>query len=107
VLKIFSQNVQSQTNDNEQKTQILNQKNNFHVNLNINVVDSKKQRVIDKTQISQQNNVHAFLNNASCNFRNEKTSILKNVFEENIICILNKMLSAHASKTTRFAKFAL
>jgi 23S rRNA pseudoU1915 N3-methylase RlmH len=38
VSKIFSQNAQSQINDNEQKIQILNQKNNFHVNLDINVV---------------------------------------------------------------------
>ncbi len=50
VLKISFQNAQFQTNDNEQETQILNQKNNFHVNLDINVVDSKKQRVIDETQ---------------------------------------------------------
>ncbi len=50
VSKTFSQNVQSQINDNEQEIQILNQKNNFHVNLDINVVDSKKQRVINETQ---------------------------------------------------------
>jgi hypothetical protein len=50
VSKISFQNVQSQTNDNEQETQTLNQKNNFHVNFDINVVDSKKQRIIDETQ---------------------------------------------------------
>jgi hypothetical protein len=49
VSKTSSQNAQSQINDNEQKTLILNQKNNFHVNLDINVVDSKKQRVINET----------------------------------------------------------
>ncbi len=107
VSKIFSQNAQSQINDNEQKTQILNQKDNFHVNLDINVVDSKKQRVINKTQTSQRNNVDTFSNNASCSFRNEKTSILRNVFEENIIRVLNKMSSARASEATRLAKFAL
>ncbi len=107
VSKISSQNAQSQTNDNEQEIQILNQKNNFYVNLDINVVDSEEQRVINETQISQRDNVNAFSNNASRSFRNEKTSISKNVFEKNIIHILNKMSSARASKATRFAKFAL
>jgi hypothetical protein len=73
------------------------------VNLDINVVDSKKQRVINETQIFRRNNVDAFSNNASRNFRNEKASILKNVFEKDIIRILNKMSSARAFKATRFA----
>jgi hypothetical protein len=107
VSNISSQNAQSQISDNEQETQILNQKDNFHVNFNINVVDSKKQRVIDETQTSQRDNADAFSNNASRSFRSEKASILRNVFEENIIRILNKMSSARASEATRFAKFAL
>ncbi len=41
VSKTSSQNAQSQINDIEQEIQILNQKNNFHVNLDINVVDSE------------------------------------------------------------------
>jgi hypothetical protein len=77
------------------------------VNLDINVVDSKKQRVINETQIFQRDNVNAFSNNASRSFCNEKTSISKNVFEEDIIRIINKMSNARALKTTRFAKFAL
>ncbi len=96
MLKISSQNIQFEINDNKQETQILNKKKNFH-----------KQRVIDKTQISQRNNVDALLNNALRSFRSEKTSISKNVFEEDIIRILNKMSSARASEATRFAKFAL
>jgi hypothetical protein len=96
MLKISSQNIQFEINDNKQETQILNKKKNFH-----------KQRVIDKTQISQRNNVDALLNNALRSFRSEKTSISKNIFKKNIIHIINKMLNAYASKTTRFAKFAL
>jgi hypothetical protein len=107
VSKTFSQNAQSQTNDSEQKTQILSQKNNFHVNLNINVVDSEKQRVIDETQTSRRDSADAFSDNASRSFRNERTSISRNVFEENIIRILNRMSSARASEATRLAKFAL
>jgi hypothetical protein len=107
VSKTSSQNAQFQINDSEQETQILSQKDNFHVNLDINVVDSKKQRVIDETQIFRRNSVHAFSDNASRSFRSERTSISRNVFEENIIRILNKMSSARASKATRLAKFAL
>ncbi len=77
------------------------------MNFDINVIDSKKQRVINKMQTSQQNNIDAFSNNVLRNFRNEKTLILKNVFEKNIIRILNKISNARALKTTRFAKFAL
>ncbi len=76
------------------------------MNLNINVVDSEKQRVINKTQTFQRNNVDAFSNNASFNFRKKKTSISKNVFKKNIIRIINKISNAHTLKTTRFAKFA-
>jgi hypothetical protein len=107
VSKIFFENAQSQINDNEQKIQILNQKNNFHVNLDINVVDSKKQRVIDNAQISQRDSADAFSDNASRNFRSEKTSISRNVFKKDIIRIINKMSSARAFETTRLAKFAL
>jgi hypothetical protein len=107
VSKICSQNAQSQINDNEQETQILNQKDNFHVNLDINVVDSKKQRVINETQTSRRDSADAFSDNASRSFRSEKTSISRNVFEEDIIRIFNKMSSARASKATRLAKFAL
>ncbi len=77
------------------------------MNLDINVVDLEKQCVINKTQIFQQTNIDAFSNNASRNFRNEKTSISKNVFEKDIIRIINKMSSARALKATHFAKFAL
>jgi hypothetical protein len=77
------------------------------VNLDINVVDSKKQRVINETQTSRRNNADAFLDNASRSFRSEKTSISRNVFEEDIIRILNKMSSARASEATRLAKFTL
>jgi hypothetical protein len=107
VSKISSQNAQSQINDNEQKIQILNQKNNFHVNLDINVVDSEKQRVINETQAFRQNNADASSNNASRSFRSDKASISRNVFEEDIIRILNRMSSARASEATRLAKFAL
>jgi hypothetical protein len=107
VSKIPSQNAQSQTSDSEQKTQILSQKDNFHVNLNINVVDSKEQRVIDETQAPRQNSADASSNNASRSFRSDRTSISRDVFEEDIIRILNKMSSARASEATRLAKFAL
>jgi hypothetical protein len=107
VSKISSQNAQSQTNDSEQKTQILSQKNNFHVNLDINVVDSEEQRVIDETQASRQNSADASSDNASRSFRNDRASISRDVFEEDIIRILNRMSSARASKATRLAKFAL
>jgi hypothetical protein len=77
------------------------------VNFDINVVDSKKQRIIDETQTFWRNNVDASSNNALRSFRNDKTSILRNVFEENIIRILNRMSSSRASEATCFAKFAL
>jgi hypothetical protein len=85
----------------------LNQKNNFHVNLDINVIDSEKQRVINETQISRRDSANAFSDNASRSFRSEKALISKNVFEEDIIRILNEMSNARASEATRFAKFAL
>ncbi len=66
------------------------------MNLNINVVDSEKQLVINETQIFRRNNVNAFLNNASRSFRNENTLISKNDFEKNIIRIINKMSNARA-----------
>jgi hypothetical protein len=77
------------------------------VNLDINVVDSEKQRVIDETQTFLRNNVDAISNNASRSFRSERASISKNVFEENIIYIINKMSNARASEVTRLAKFTL
>jgi predicted DNA binding CopG/RHH family protein len=77
------------------------------VNLDINVVDSEEQRVIDETQASRQNNVDASSNNASRNFRSDKTSISRNVFEEDIIRILNKLSNVRALEATRLAKFAL
>jgi hypothetical protein len=107
VSKISSQNAQSQINDSEQEIQILNQKNNFHVNLDINVVDSKKQRVIDETQTFLRDSADAISDNASRSFRSERALISRNVFEKDIICIINKISNARASKATRFAKFAL
>jgi hypothetical protein len=107
VSKISSQNAQSQTNDSEQETQILNQKDNFHVNLDINVVDSEKQRVIDETQIFRRDSADALSDNASRSFRSERASISRDVFEEDIIRILNRMSSARALEATRLAKFAL
>jgi hypothetical protein len=49
IVDISSQNDQDQS-FNDQDTQILNAKNNFHVDLDANVVNSKKQRVIDDAQ---------------------------------------------------------
>jgi hypothetical protein len=49
IVDISSQNDQNQSL-NDQNTHILNAKNNFHVDLDVNVVDSNEQRIINDAQ---------------------------------------------------------
>jgi hypothetical protein len=50
IVDISFQNDQNQSL-NDQNTQILHAKNNFHVDLDVNVVDLKKQHVIDRLTV--------------------------------------------------------
>ncbi len=122
-----SQNDQDQSLS-DQDTQILNAKNNFHVDLDANVVDSKKQRVIDDAQadflrsadvVSDDvfrvesdvvlNEMSRVASTSSIQDSFIKISVHKtrNVFSKNIFRIIFKMSNARVSKTIRLIEFVL
>ncbi len=127
IVDISFQNDQDQS-FNDQNTQILNAKNNFHVDLDVNVVNSNEQRVINNTQIDILRNADVVSNDV---FRVESNVVLnqisrvisissiqfsfikifvhktKNVFSKNILRIIFKMSNARVSKTIRQIKFVL
>jgi hypothetical protein len=103
-------------------------KDNFHVDLNVNVVDSKKQRVIHDAQIDFLRNANVFWNDVSYVELNVvsnemfhvastssiqdffiKTSVhkIRNVFLKNTFRIIFKMSNARVSKTIRLIEFIL
>jgi hypothetical protein len=111
---------------NDQNTQILNAKDNFHVDLDVNVVDSNKQRVIDDSQVDILRNADVVSNDVSraeSNVVSDEVSRVvstssiqdsnirtfvhkaKVVFSENIIRIIFRMSCARASKTIRLNEF--
>jgi hypothetical protein len=135
IVDISSQNDQDQSL-NDQDTQILNAKNNFHVDLDVNVVDSKKQRVIDDAQADFLRNADVVSNDV---FRVESNDVsrvesdvvsdevsrvastssiqdffirifvhkARNVFSKDIFRIILKMFNARASKMIRLIEFIL
>ncbi len=127
IIDISSQNDQDQSL-NDQNTQILNAKDNFHVDLDVNLVDSKKQRVIDDAQTDFLRNADVVSDDVSrveSNvvsdevFRVVSTSSIsnsfirisahkaRNVFSENTFRIIFRMSNARASKTIRLIEFIL
>jgi hypothetical protein len=113
---------------NDQNTQILNAKDNFHVDLDVNVVDSNEQRVIDDAQADILRNADVVSNDVSraeSNVVSDEMSRVvlisstqvssirtfaheaRNVFSKNIIRIIFKMSNARASKTIRLIEFVL
>ncbi len=122
-----SQNDQDQS-FSDQNTQTLSAKDNFHVDLDVNVVDSNEQRVIDDAQADILRNADVISNDVSRAesnvvsdkvFRVASTSSIqvssirtfahraKNVFSEDIIRIILRMSNARASKTIRLTEFVL
>jgi hypothetical protein len=112
----------------DQDTQILSTKDNFHVDLDVNVIDSNEQRVINDAQIDILRNADVASNDASrveSNVvSNEMFRVIsissiqiffikifahktKYVFSKNIFCIIFKMSNARISKTIRLIKFVL
>jgi hypothetical protein len=106
----------------------LNAKDNFHVDLDVNVVDSNEQRVIDDAQADFLRNadvvsddVSRVESNVVSNevFRVVSTSSIqnsfikisvhktRNVFSKNTLRIIFKMSNARVSKTIRLIKFVL
>ncbi len=113
---------------NDQNTQILSAKDNFHVDLDVNVVDSNEQRVIDDAQADILRNADVIsddVSRAESNVvSNEVSRVVstsstqvsfirtfahraKNVFSKDIIRIIFKMSNARASKTIRLIEFVL
>jgi hypothetical protein len=111
---------------NDQNTQILSAKDNFHVDLDVNVVDSNEQRVINDAQADILRNADVVSDemfrvesNVVSNevFRVASTSSIqvsfiktfvhrtRNVFSKDIIRIIFKMSNARASKTIRLNEF--
>jgi hypothetical protein len=106
----------------------LSAKNNFHVDLDVNVVDSNEQRVIDDAHVEILRNANVVSNDVS---RAESNVVsnevfrvvsissiqvsfirifahkVKNVFSKSIVRIIFKMSNARASKTNRLIKFVL
>jgi hypothetical protein len=112
----------------DQDTQILSAKDNFHVDLDVNVVDSNEQRVIDDAQVDILRNADVISDDVSrveSNVVSDEVSRVvstssiqasfirtfahraKNVFSEDIIRIILKMSNARASKTIRLTEFVL
>jgi hypothetical protein len=106
----------------------LNAKNNFHVDLDVNVIDSKKQRVIDDAQADFlriadviSDDVSRVESNVVSNemFRVVSTSSIQDFFikisvhkakiffSKNILRIIFKMSNARVSKTIRLIEFVL
>jgi hypothetical protein len=127
IVDISSQNDQDQSL-NDQNTQILNAKNNFHVDLDVNVVNSNEQRVIDDAQADLLRNANVVSNDVSrveSNvvsdevFRVASTSSIqnsfikisvhkaKNVFSKNTLRIIFRMSNARVSKTIHLIEFVL
>jgi hypothetical protein len=127
IVDISSQNDQDQS-FNDQNTQILNAKNNFHVDLDANVVDSKKQRVIDDAQtdflrnadvvsddvsrvesnvVSDEMSRVASISSIQDSFIKIFAHKIRNVFSESTLRIILKMSNARASKTIRLIEFVL
>jgi hypothetical protein len=101
-------------------------KDNFHIDLDVNIVDLNEQRVINDAQIDILRNVNVISNkmsrvesNVVSNkaFRVVSTSSIqvffirifahktRNVFLKNIIRIIFKMSNARVSKTIRLIEF--
>ncbi len=127
IADISSQNDQDQSL-NDQDTQILNAKDNFHVDLNVNVVDSNEQHVIDDAQadflrnadvvsndvsrvelnvVSNEMSRVASISSISDSFIRISAHRTKNVFSKNTLRIIFRMSNAHASKTIRLIEFVL
>jgi hypothetical protein len=106
----------------------LNAKNNFHVDLNVNVIDSKKQRVIDDAQadflrnadvvsddvfrvesnvVSDEMSRVASISSIQNSFIRISVHRAKNVFSENILRIIFRMSNARVSKMIRLIEFVL
>ncbi len=127
IADISFQNDQDQS-FNDQDTQILSAKNNFHVDLDVNVVDLNKQRVINDAQIDILRNANVASNDVSrveSNVvSNEMSRVIsissiqsffirisvhkaKNVFSKDILRIIFRMSNAGASKMIRQTEFVL
>jgi hypothetical protein len=127
IVDISSQNDQDQSL-NDQDTQILNAKNNFHVDLDVNVVDSNEQRVIDDAQADLLRNADvvsddvsrvesnvvsnkmfrvASISSIQDSFIRISVHKTRNVFSKNILRIIFRMSNARASKTIRLIEFVL
>jgi hypothetical protein len=106
----------------------LSAKDNFHVDLDANVVDSKKQRVIDDAQADLLRNADVVSDDVSrvelnvvsdevfrvASISSIQDSFIKisahkarNVFSENTFRIILRMSNARASKTIRLIEFVL
>jgi ssRNA-specific RNase YbeY (16S rRNA maturation enzyme) len=120
-----SQNDQDQSL-NDQNTKILSAKDNFHIDLDVNIVDSNEQRVINNAQTDILRNADVVSNEmsrAESNVVSNKAFCVvsissiqissirifahktRNNFSENIIRIIFKMLNARISKTIRLIEF--
>jgi hypothetical protein len=127
IVHISFQNEQDQSLS-DQDTQILNAKDNFHVDLDVNVVDSNEQRVINDAQADILRNADVVLNDVSrveSNVVSDEASRVastssiqdfsirisvhraRNVFSEDTLRIIFKMSNARASKTIRLIEFDL
>jgi hypothetical protein len=127
IVDISFQNDQDQSLNN-QNTQILNAKNNFHVDLDVNVVDLNEQRVINNAQADLLRNGNVVLNDVSrvesnvvSNevFRVASISSIqdffirifvhktRNVFLKSTLRIIFRMSNARALKTIRLIEFIL
>jgi hypothetical protein len=127
IADISFQNDQNQS-FNDQDTQILNAKDNFHVDLDVNVVDSNEQRVIDDAQADLLRNANVVsddvsrvesnvvsdelfrvvsISSISDSFIRISAHRAKNVFSKNILRIIFRMSNARASKTIRLIEFVL
>jgi hypothetical protein len=127
IADISFQNDQDQS-FNDQNTQILNAKDNFHVDLDVNVVDLNEQRVINDAQIDILRDADVVSNDVSRvesnvvsdeMFRVVSISSIqdsfirisahkaRNVFSKNTLRIIFRMSNAHASKTIYLIEFNL
>jgi hypothetical protein len=127
IVDISFQNDQDQSLS-DQNTQILSAKDNFHVDLDVNVVDSNEQRVIDDAQadllrnadvvsddvsrvesdvVSDEMSRVASISSISDSSIRISAHRARNVFSENTLRIIFKMSNARASKTIRLIEFAL
>jgi hypothetical protein len=127
IVNTLFQNDQDQSLS-DQDIQILSAKDNFHVDLDVNVIDSNEQRVINDAQVDILRNADVVSNDV---FRVESNVVsnemfrvvsissiqfsfikifvyrTKNVFSKNILRIIFRMSNARALKTIRQTKFVL